>query len=395
MLTSTYPSTQAEAAVIARARQLTDFKWIPLRDVPTYTMINGQTVLPAGIEVTGFPYSSTELQDKFFTENVSFETFLSAISNPHSKLYQPGHGAFAACNYGIVCNGLVRYALGIRRRVSTARWLTIPGMRVVKPCGEYSVEEIRLCDVLYVFVEGRSHVSMITDILRREDGEIAEIEISEAVRPLCKRARYTPEAFYEKNKFCALCRYDMLDEVPPFDIESDKLLRESGIEKITHKITVDNGNRSNYLVGEETLISVFANESDTVELFRDGELFKSYSVEKKAMIPCKLERGYYVAKLKKANESVEFCVNCASLRHEVKNGIITIYADPCDAQSKILYSDFRQEGIAVAALEKYEELSEEEKVSGKISRKIPDGGKHFKVYFENAYGIWTHPMTRI
>ena len=44
---------------------------------------------------------------------------------------------------------------------------------------------------------------------------------------------------------------------------------------------------------------------------------------------------------------------------------------------------------------KVEELSEEEKRSGVITRKIPDEGKNFKVYFENKYGIWTHRMIGI
>ena len=78
-LKSALPDTRAKKAIIARSRQLTDFKWTPIRDVPTYLRNVGNTVLPAGIEVTGFPYSSTELTDKFFTENVSFESFLSAI----------------------------------------------------------------------------------------------------------------------------------------------------------------------------------------------------------------------------------------------------------------------------------------------------------------------------
>ena len=138
------PTSVAQEAALARARQLTDFKWTPVRDVPTFHLVEGQKVLKAGEEVTGFPYSSTEREDKFFTENVSIETFLSAIPNPHSKLYQPGHGAFNACNYGIVCNGLARYEFGIPYRVSTKRWMTIPEMRLIKKHGEYTVEELKL-----------------------------------------------------------------------------------------------------------------------------------------------------------------------------------------------------------------------------------------------------------
>ena len=166
MLIGTKPANAAEYAAIARSKQLTDFKWTPVRDVPTYIVGIGNTVLPAGVTVTGFPYASEERNDKFICENVSFESFMSAVKNPYSKIYQPGHAAYSAINYGIVCNGLLRYAFGIPYRVSTARWYTIPGMRQIKPRGEYTVDEMRLCDVLYAFGEGRNHVAMITDILR-------------------------------------------------------------------------------------------------------------------------------------------------------------------------------------------------------------------------------------
>ena len=172
MLISTLPGTSAEAAVLARAKQLTDFTWTPYRDVPIYTNTEGLTVLPAGVPVKGFPYSSTEETDKFFVENVSFETFLTAIPNPHSILYQPGRGALGACNYGVVCNGFVRYALGIPYRIPTSKWLTIPGMRFVKRRGEYTVDDMCLCDVLWAYGEGRNHVAMITDILRNENGAV-------------------------------------------------------------------------------------------------------------------------------------------------------------------------------------------------------------------------------
>ena len=39
-------------------------------------------------------------------------------------------------------------------------------------------------------------------------------------------------------------------------------------------------------------------------------------------------------------------------------------------------------------------LTEAEKKSGVITRKIPKNAGGFKVYYENAYGIWTHPLTR-
>ena len=393
-LFSTLPDTKAKAAVIARSRQLTEFKWTPVRDVPTYLRTVGNTVLPAGVEVKGFPYASTELKDKFFAENVSFETFLTAIPNPDSKLYAPGHAAFNACNYGIVCNGLARYAFGIDRRVSTARWATIPGMRCVAKWQEYTVDDIELCDVLYAYGEGRSHVALITDILRDVDGNIAKVEVSEAIRPSCARRQFSPEEYYEKYKLFALWRYDYIESVPDFDEELDNLLN-SGLDKITPQITVDNGNRSNYLVGEEVIISVFADDNDVVEIYKNGELAESINVGARATIPRRLDRGYYIAKLKNTNESVEFCVNMAKIGFSVENGNITISADSYDQKSEIIYFDFRVSGIGCASLAKYEELTDEERQNGNFTRPIPSDAENFKVYFRNAYGVWTHPMTKI
>ena len=394
-LKSTLPDTRAKKAIIARSRQLTDFKWTPIRDVPTYLRNVGNTVLPAGVEVTGFPYSSTELTDKFFAENVSFESFLSAIPNPDSKLYAPGHGAFNCCNFGIVCNGLARYAFGIARRVSTKCWATIPGMRCVAKKQEYTVDDIELCDVLYAFGEGRNHVALITDILRDENENIALMEVSEAIRPSCARRQFTPEEFYEKYKLFALWRYDLIDSVPDLDEDIDKMLRESGIEKKTPKISVDNGDKSNYLVGEDVLISVFSDEDDVVEISRGGQLIEEIKVGARAVLPRRLGRGYYVARLKNANESVEFCVNKAKIGFSVENRELSVSADPCDPQSEIVYMDFRIDGVGCASLAKYEELTDEEKQSGTFTRPIPSDGKNFKVYFRNKYGVWVHPMTKI
>lgn len=395
MLLSTKPVTAAEKAIICRSRQLTDFKWTPLRDIPTYTKKLGNTVLPEGEVVTGFPYASEEYNDKFICENVSFESFLSAVSNPHSKLYQPGHGEKNAPNYGIVCNGLVRYAYGIRNRVSTKHWYTIPGMVEYKHHGEYSACDIKLCDILYAFGEGRNHVALITDILKNEKGEIVEIEVSEACRPTCKRASYSTEVFFEKYSLFSLCRYGLMDEVQPFDEKSTDLLWNSAIDKNTPKVTVDNGNRSNYLEGDEVVISVFSDEVDTLEILCNGDLKEEINVGARAFIPRTFSRGHYTARLKNRGDIVEFCVNSPSIDHSIKDGLITVKADPRDEKSRILYLDFRIEGRRYSALSKYEELTEEEKSSGSITRMIPDDGKNYKVYFENEYGIWTHPMISI
>ena len=169
----------------------------------------------------------------------------------------------------------------------------------------------------------------------------------------------------------------------------------SGIEKITPKITVDNGNKSNYLVGDQTLIIVNSDSTDTVMIYKDGELIESFNVGAKAFVVRNLAKGYYKIMLERDGTSVEFAVNRAKISYTVSNGEITVNADPCDERSTIVYADFRQAGTGCASLEKYEELTDEEKRSGTYTRTIPNGGENFKVYFENEYGVWVHPMIKI
>ena len=390
----TNPTTRGEKIAIAKARQLTDFKWTPLKDIPTYTIKDGHMVIPAGKEVTGFPYSSTEATDKFISENVAFDTFLSAIPNPDSKLYQTGHGSIGRCNYGMVCNGFVRYVFGIPYRVNTHRWYMLEGMNMVYPKQEYKVEDLKLCDVLHAFNDGRNHVALVTDILKDQQGNIVGVEIAEGVAPLCKRETYTPEEYYEKYKPFAIWRYDLLEQIPDVDQDIEELLK-SGMEQIQPKIAVDNGINSNYLVGEEILISVFEEQPDVVEILKNEEVVQEFQTNGRAFFPCKLPAGYYDVRLKTQGESVSFCVNKPQVKHEVNGENITIYANSGDERSKIHYVDFRMKGIEVSGIAGFASLTEEEKNTGVITRVIPKDAENYKVYFENAYGVWTHRMISI
>ena len=266
------PKNDHISAAIQRARQLTDFQWTPVKDIPTYTKKLGNTVMPAGKPLIGFPYASEERTDKFLCENVTFKSFLTAISNPYSKLYQAGLAEFDAVNYGIVCNGLVRYALGIPYRVSTALWHTIPGMKLIKERGNYTLNEIKLCDILYAFGEGRNHVALITDIICDGNGNIFEIEVSEAVRPTCIRMRYSADEFYEKYSLFALWRYENIDDIPLFDTQTDDFLFNSKTETILSKITVDNGDESNYLEGDRIFIFAVSDDADVIEVIKNKEI---------------------------------------------------------------------------------------------------------------------------
>lgn len=396
-LTRDEPDTEAKKWALARARQLTDFKFTPLKDIPTALSKTERGVFEAGKEYKGFPYSSTEENDKFVCENVSFETYLSALSNPDSVLYTKDmyHSSNASTYYGMVCNGFVRYCFGIKNRCNTQNWLDIPGMNQVVPKKEFTVNDLELCDVLHAYGEGSNHVALITGILRDETGEIVKVEVSEAVRTTCRRRLFTVEDFYGRfGERYKLCRYEYLDSIPTFNEEENKIF-ESGIDKITPMIAVDYGDKSNYFEGDTTVISVFAEGENTVEIIRDGTLIEEIKVNGYEKFERNLEKGYYIIKLADTEHYTEFCVCNPEISHTVKDGFITINASSGDPESKIIHMEFRYPGKTLAGLVSMVELTEEEKARGVIVREIPEQAGTYKISFENKYGIWTHTIIQI
>ena len=401
MLYSTKPATRGQEIALFRARQLTDCRWTPIAEIPIYTQATGPTTLPAGVENLGMLYSSPEPVDKFIFENISFETFMSILANPDSALYCKDLGGHnnSWAYFGTVCNGLARYALNIRRRYSTKRWLTVPGMRIIAEAGTYTAEDLQLCDVLHSFCKEMSHVAMITDILKDEEGVIRQIEVSEMVRPRGKRAQYDLETYFEKFKLYRICRYDYLEDVPMPDPKETEFL-EKGVQGLP-SVAVDYGTKSNYHTFEDVVISTFSEGENVLEIRRGGEVVETITIVGRGKVSRRFDRGYYTVTHKTTGETVEFAVIEPKFSHSVKDGYLTVTADSCDPDSKILYMDFREQGRTVnnynatcAPLAKLEELTEEEKATGIITRKIPEDGVHFKVYFENKYGVWTHTMIK-
>lgn len=406
--------SQGKKNVIARSRQLTEFRWSPLKDIPVFTKILGRTVLRAGSTVKGMIYSSTEPVDKFIGENISFETFHALVSNSDSALYCKdidGHNNSWAY-FGIVCNGLVRYALGISKyRYSTRCWLDVPGMRLLYKAGEYDAEKLEICDILFAYGNGRNHVALITDILRDENGKVCAIEVSEAIRPTCARRLFSCEDFFKLYSLFALCRYDYIDSVQaPDEYQNDFISGKVAFE--TPDIALDYGNKVNYRTSEDVVISVFRDGENVIEIFKGENLVEEVTVKGTGKISRRFDRGYYTVKLRGTENVLEFCVTEPEIEYCVKDGILYVKACSCDSESKISHMDFRHTtGIiftecptvpdkvyynnCCSSLSRICGLSEDEKNSGIFNREIPQDAANFKISFENKYGIWTHTMLRI
>lgn len=283
-------------------------------------------------------------------------------------------------------------------------------MQKVADEGDFTVEQIQLCDVLWAYGKGRDHVSLVTDILRDETGRICWIEVSEAISPTCTRRLFEAETFLEAFKLFALCRYDHVDQVPMPDAVQNELLKQ-GVNTLP-AVAVDYGNKTNYRANEEVVISAFGEGENELELYCNGKVIERITITGRGKVHRNFDRGYYRVKHVITGETVEFCVTRPQISHSVENGRITVRVNSCDSESVISHMEFREisrserereAGIVsevyhspkCASLAKVEELTDEEKATGVIIREIPEDAANFKIYFENRYGVWTHTMIRI
>ena len=160
-------------------------------------------------------------------------------------------------------------------------------------------------------------------------------------------------------------------------------------------IAVDYGNKSNYMAGDTTVISSFAEGDNVVQIFRDDVLVEEIAVSGYEKIERVLERGYYIVKLKGTDYYNEFCVCQPEITYKVEGNVITVYASSGDSESQIAHFEFRQKGTKVAGLEKMITLTDEEKESGIIVEELTKNSHTFKVTFQNKYGMWTHKIIKI
>ena len=214
------PENQGVQNAIDRAYALTDVEWTPLADVPGVQKIDGEysvIMFEAGVTYRGIPYSGVTANDCYVGLNVSLESFLTALKNRNSVLYTENlfsTNPKSATYFGTVCSKFAQYVLDIPGSYNTNNVANIPGMETIAMPGEFTVDQIKLGDVV---LNTATHTTVCTDILYDADGNVAYIEISEAVMPLVRRMLWSPEEFYEHFATYRLCRYQRIDEVPATD----------------------------------------------------------------------------------------------------------------------------------------------------------------------------------
>jgi hypothetical protein len=229
----TVPDNIGVLNAIKRARQMTDIKWTPKFDIPhryfgsygpsghTFRLYGG---FKAGTEYTGLPYS----EHRWIGSTWPFAAFMTSLwsDKTHLATFVPGSGSSDYADstfYGVVCAVLVSYAIN-RPVTKSNSFLHVNGISEIGAITGSNIDSIKLGDIMYT----PTHVTIITDIIKDEDGHVTDVEISEATSGglenwndlwgkyggLCRRVMYKKTEFLDRASGFSLCRYAYIADVP-------------------------------------------------------------------------------------------------------------------------------------------------------------------------------------
>ena len=267
--THAVPKSEGVANAIRRAYQLTDVQWTPAKNMPGVLKEDGSyhyEEFLAGVTYRGIPYSGVISTDTYVGLNVSLESFLTALENENSVLYTENLYTDSypktASYFGTVCSKFAQYVLDVPGSYNTNNVANIPGMDTIALPGEYTVDQIELGDVILDVVH---HTTVCTDILYDADGDIAYIEISEAVSPVVRRKLWSAKEFYEHFADYRLCRWQYIDDVPAAPAAADP--------EAQYALMPRYGNKYNYKVSStKGVVDILQDGYSKAVILRDGEI---------------------------------------------------------------------------------------------------------------------------
>ena len=314
------PSSEGVKNGLKRAKRLVEAQFTPVKLFPLvnyYIHADGsrtydETHSPAWLPLKGMPYSSVRRYESYIGENISFETFYSALTNPDSVVYTKpitGTNQNVHNHYGIVCSCFASEVLEFPYRMPCVRIPKIPG---VKEVPSEPLEGLRLLDIV---LNVKIHVAVITDIERDENGTVRFITVSEAVLPNCRAVRFTAEEFkrYWLDREFKIFRYDKVDDItytpdPFLPLPEDGPLPEA---KINRSLMTDYGNKANYRLGEEVQVHVFDENCERVSMEAPDGSLTYFPVLEGKCTPRPEKPGFYKIRAllgEEASDPVEFCV---------------------------------------------------------------------------------------
>jgi len=411
---------------IKRAKQMTSFRWTPVKTMPAvefyHNMQNEKCYLSKKVQPwfpqKGLVYSSVLKHQKFLGFNVSFEAFVTALSDPDSVLYKynvDGEGRKNAnCWYGVVCSCFVSYTLDMKERWICRNWPTVEGVSCL---GQPDPGRLKLLDIV---LNVKRHIAIITDIIRDENGKVCLIEISESTLPVCRSTYFTAEEFcgYWYGNGFNIYRKSGLEKITytpsPFvrveadherQIEGDPVMEAYVINR---DILPDQGNGTNYKKDQEIVLDLLNDAWDGAEVTSEDGRSAVYDAEDgKVVIPADSfchRPGFYSAKAVNRetgarSEAAEFAVTGLTIGaaegtcsgDEQKPTVIRpgakinlCLSNPAGDPVNMVYIH----AVRNAGERRRFRVTEEDQKNGQITIEFPEAAEEYFVFesAENRYG---------
>ncbi len=398
------PENLGQVNCVRKAKQMASVKWTPKNSA--YPIPYNTGTFPAGVEQMGMIYSSAKEYTQFIFEDVSLETFMTAVNNPRSVLYTENisavdsrsvlgrvyHGVNCAAYYGSVCSGLLTFAYGLPVNVTTYEFRNWDRMEVIEDQTPYG---LTIGDAVWQ----SGHIQLVTGITKNKYGVITNIEIVENAAATTKIKNYTTADLqdYIDTYNCVLLRYKYLYENRDYTPLTDFVAVEDevmGSYNYNDDICPNYGNKSCYNEGDDVVLNLrtdYAAEGfETLEVYKDDVLHISRSIAGQDETLTGLVYGDYKARITGAGVASEYVF------FKVVNAVVTkdgdsfefssanatpLYYEFCDLQGRRSYTIV---GLSTHEFSDAELLAGEATPSGQV---VSTGDYHYlKVHFKTAYG---------
>ena len=397
------PSNLGQINCIRKAYQMATFKWTP-KIANTIPFNNG--TFPAS-QQEGMIYSSVKEYSQFVFEDVSLETFMTAVNNQRSVLYTENvngqnsrsalgrtyHGTNCAAYYGSVCSGLLIFAYGLQMNVTTFEFRYWDKMEVIQDQTPYGLE---IGDAIWQ----PGHIQLCTGITKDKNGFIIDIEVVENAAATTKIKHYSVSALqaYITTYNCVLLRYKELyanrNYTPLTDFVA--VMNETkGTYNYNNDLCPNYGDKSNYNEGDEVVLNLRTDYASagftTLEVYKGDTLFISRAISGQDEILSGLEYGDYKARIIGSSNS-EYC------HFKVVNAVVTrsndsftfssanatpLYYEFCDIAGERDH-DAGQNGLTTKQFTSEEISAGQATPSGNV---MPSSTFHYlKVHFGTEYG---------
>ena len=316
------PKNQGVRNAVKKILQMNNIQYTTKGRIP-YT--GGDTYRDVGATYTGLPYTIPVETQTMVGEDVTFETFMTAVNNPYSVLYTENingaysqsaigntyHGSNRGAYYGTMCSGLVWYALGMDPLQRYINYLVDIGK--FEYVYDNSATGVQLMDVLLL----PKHFAIVFDITRDSRGEPTEIIVKEAWAQTILTRVYDKESFNNRlGRTGRLGRYkDLyknLEYTPsPFVAVGDEVIETPYV--YNNDICTNYGDKA--VINKGKFLGINYNLDGTTEGYtrmvvrKDGVDIQSYTLDANSHLinitSLGLDTGLYTAVLTDGtNESV-------------------------------------------------------------------------------------------